>query len=96
MFKVVQRATNLKAVSGQKRIARLSNVSESYTKNKTRKWELNRGTAMQVDKQVWTLVIKDKMKGVKQSMWLELDEHHLAHNCTFRAVKAIYEFVASN
>lgn len=55
-------------MSGQKRIARLSNVSESYTKNKTRKWELNRGTAMQVDKQVWTLVIKDKMKGVKQSM----------------------------
>lgn len=50
---------------------------------------------MQVDKQAWTLVIKDKMKGVKQSMWLELDEHHLAHNCTFQAVKAVYEFVAS-
>lgn len=51
LFKVVQQATNLKAVSGQKGIARLSNVSESYTKNKTRKWELNRGTAMQVDKE---------------------------------------------
>lgn len=28
-------------------------------------------------------------------MLLELDEPHLAHNCTLQAVKATYEFAAS-